>query len=157
MRLLSALAFAAIALASPALAGPAEKAFLAKLPGTWTGTGTVTGLDSAGVTCTLTLTGSDKINFAGQCDAGSYGPQSYKGVLTYDDAAKKYVARSANEIVVGTKSGNAVVFKFPIKTIAGPGKSVMSLSANTVQVNLTLTREDTGEKITSNVTFKKQG
>ena len=157
MRLVLPLA-AAMALtivASPALAGPAETAFLSKLPGTWTGGGTITGGDGGSVKCTLTLTGSDKISFKGTCDAGSYGPQTYSGALAYNDTAKQYQARSNGETVVGTKSGNSIVFKSKMKTIAGTGDSVMKLSANTIVIDVDMTRADTGDRMKSHITFTK--
>ena len=157
MRLVRPLAAAAALtiLAVPAFAGTTESAFLAKLPGTWTGAGTITGGDGGSVKCTLTLTGSDKISFKGTCDAGSYGPQTYSGALTYSDAAGQYQARSNGETVVGIKSGNAVVFKSKMKTIAGTGDSVMKLSANTIVIDVDITRADTGDRMKSHITFTR--
>ena len=157
MRLVLPLAAAAaLALvASPVLAGPAETAFLSKLPGTWTGGGALTGGDGGAVKCTLTLKGTDKISFSGTCDAGSYGPQTYSGALTYNDKAKQYQARSNGETVVGVKSGNSIVFKSKMKTIAGTGDSVMKLSANTIVIDVDLTRADTGDRMKSHITFTK--
>ena len=157
MRLVLPLAAAAaFALAaSPVLAGPAETAFLSKLPGTWTGGGTITGGEGGAVKCTLTLTGSDKISFRGTCDAGSYGPQTYSGALAYSDAARQYQARSNGETVVGTKSGGSVIFKSKMKTIAGTGDSVMKLSASNIVIDVDITRADTGDKMKSHITFTK--
>ena len=158
MRLALPLAAAAAALSLfvlPALAGPTETAFLSKLPGTWTGAGSITGGDGGAVKCTLTLKGSEKISFQGTCDAGSYGPQTYSGALAYSDAAKQYQARSNGETVVGVKSGNAVVFKSKMKTLAGTGDSVMKLSANTIVIDVDITRSDTGDRMKSHITFTK--
>ncbi|HWV01321.1 MAG TPA: hypothetical protein VN109_09160 [Devosia sp.] len=146
-------AFALVAL--PALAGPAETAFLAKLPGTWTGSGAITGGESGSVACTLTLTGSDKINFRGTCDAGQFGPQTYSGVLTYVDAARQYQARSNGQTVVGVKSGGGVVFTSKMKTVAGTGNSIMRLSASSIVIDVDIVRSDTGEKLKSHIVFKK--
>lgn len=150
--------FAAAALAAsalPAVAGPAESAFLAKLPGTWTGSGTIVGAEQGSVDCTLTLKGADKISFTGTCNAGQFGPQTYSGALTYSDTARQYQARSNGETVVGTKSGNAVVFKTKMKTIAGTGDTVMKLSATSIVIDVDMVRADTGEKLKSHITFKK--
>jgi hypothetical protein len=141
--------------ASPAWAGPAETAFLAKLPGTWTGSGTITGGETGTVSCTLVLSGTDKINFKGTCDAGQFGPQNYSGVLTYDDAAKQYQARSNGQTVVGIKSGGSVTFKTKMKTPAGTGDSIMKLSASAIAIDVDITRSDTGEKLKSHLNFKK--
>ncbi len=141
--------------ASPALAGPAELAFLAKLPGTWTGSGTITGGEGGAVDCTLTLSGTDKINFKGSCDAAKFGPQTYSGVLTYSDAARQYQARSNGQTVVGVKSGGAVVFTTKMKTVAGTGNSVMKLSASAIAIDVDIVRTDTGEKLKSHINFKK--
>ena len=141
--------------ASPAFAGAAEQAFLAKLAGTWTGTGQLTGDETGTVDCKLTLTGKEKISFRGTCDAGKFGPQTYSGVLTFDDATKKYQARSNGETVIGVKSGNSVVFTTKMKTIAGTGNSVMKLSASTISIDVDLVRADSGDKIKSHLNFKK--
>lgn len=153
-RLLPVLA-ASLALSAPALAGPAELAFLAKLPGTWSGTGTISGAESGAITCTLTLRGTDKINFAGNCNAGHFGPQTFNGVLTYNDAAKQYQARSNGETVAGIKSGNSVIFKGKMKTVAGSGDSIMKMSSTSIVVDLDITRTDSGDKIQSHVVFAK--
>lgn len=147
---------AALALcASPAFAGPAETAFLAKLPGTWTGSGAITGGETGAVSCTLVLTGSEKINFKGTCDAGKFGPQSYSGVLTYSDAARQYQARSNGQTVVGTKSGGGVTFVTKMKTPAGTGDSVMKLTANAIVIDVDILRTDTNQKLKSHINFKK--
>jgi hypothetical protein len=157
MRLVLPLAAAAALafVAAPALAGPAETAFLSKLPGTWTGAGTITGGDGGAVKCKQTLKGSDKISFSGTCDAGNYGPQTYSGALTYSDAARQYQARSNGETVVGTRSGSSVVFKSRMKTLAGTGDSVMKLSASAIVIDVDITRSDTGDRMKSHITFTK--
>jgi len=153
--LLPALAVSLALCASPALAGPADQAFLAKLAGTWTGAGTITGDEKGSVDCKLTLSGTDKVNFRGLCDAGKFGPQDYSGVLTYDEKTGKYLARSNGQTVVGVKSGSSVVFTSKMKTMAGTGNSVMKLSTSTIAIDVDLVRSDTGEKLKSHLNFKK--
>ena len=156
MRISLPILTAAFALAAlPAVAGPTETAFLSKLPGTWTGSGAITGGESGKVDCTLTLIGSDKINFRGTCDAGQFGPQTYSGVLTYDNAAHQYQARSNGQTVVGVKSGGSVVFTSKMKTAAGTGNSVMRLAANSIVIDVDLVRTDTGDKLKTHIVFKK--
>ena len=140
---------------SPALAGPAETAFLSKLAGTWTGSGTITGDETGKVDCKLTLSGTDKVNFRGLCDAGTFGPQDYSGVLTFDQKSGKYLARSNGQTVIGVKSGSSVVFTSKMKTMAGTGNSVMKLSATTISIDVDLVRTDNGEKLKSHLNFKK--
>lgn len=152
---LPALAVTLALCASPAFAAAADQAFLAKLAGTWTGAGTITGDETGSVDCKLTLTGSDKVNFRGVCDAGKFGPQDYSGVLAYDTGLNKYLARSNGETVVGVKSGSSVVFTSKMKTMAGTGNSVMKLTATTIVIDVDLVRSDTGEKLKSHLTFKK--
>ncbi len=60
---------------APVLAGPAEDAFLAKLQGVWSGSGTLTGSETGKVDCTMTIRArSEGLNFRGKCDAGEFGP-----------------------------------------------------------------------------------
>ena len=153
--LLPALAVSLALCASPAFAGAADQAFLAKLAGTWTGSGTITGDETGSVDCKLTLTGTDKVNFRGLCDAGKFGPQDYSGVLTFDEKSGKYLARSNGETVVGVKSGGSVVFTSKMKTMAGTGNSVMKLSASTIVIDVDLVRTDNNEKLKSHLNFKK--
>lgn len=154
MRLLLALAATSLCLCPfAASAGINEASFLASLPGKWTGSGTV-GTAATPMPCTLTLWGKDKINFSGQCNAGQYGQQTYKGVLTYDEKAKRYVARAGGTTVAGNKSGGGVVFKFPLKTMAGPGHTVMSVSANKITIEFSVT-QDSGETLNLRVAFAK--
>jgi hypothetical protein len=152
---LPALAVSLALCASPALAGAADQAFLAKLAGTWTGSGTISGDEQGSVDCKLTLSGTDKVNFRGMCDAGKFGPQDYSGVLTYDEPSKKYLARSNGQTVVGVKSGASVVFTSKMKTMAGTGNSIMKLSTSTIAIDVDLVRSDTGEKLKSHLNFKK--
>ena len=141
--------------AMPALAGPSETAFLDKLPGTWTGSGALTGGESGAVDCTLQLSGGAKINFRGTCNAGQFGPQTYSGVLTYDETARQYEARSNGQTVVGVKSGGSVVFTSKMHTIGGDGNSVMRVAANSIVIDVDLVRADTGEKLKTHIVFKK--
>ena len=141
--------------AVPAFAGPAETAFLAKLAGVWSGSGKITGGETGDVSCKLTFRGTDKINFSGVCDAGDFGPQNYSGVLTYNDKAKQYQARSNGQTVAGVKSGGTVVFTSKMKSIAGVGNSVMKLSASAIVIDVDLVRTDNGDKLKSHLSFKK--
>jgi hypothetical protein len=141
--------------AIPALAGPAETAFLAKLAGVWTGSGKITGGETGAVSCKLTFKGTDKINFSGVCDAGEFGPQSYSGVLTYDEKAKQYQARSNGQTVAGVKSGASIVFKSKMKSLAGTGDSVMKMSAKAIVIDVDILRSDTGDHMASHITFAK--
>ena len=140
---------------SSAFAGKNEASFLAKLPGVWQGDGTIAGDQTGKVTCTLTLTGKAKVKFVSQCTAEHYGQQSNQGLFTYDDTAKAYVATSKGNTILGTRVSGGVAFKFPVKNMAGTGQSTMTLTANRIVVDVTLTRKDTGEVITSHVIFAK--
>ena len=156
MRIPALFALVALGLVpTSAFAGKNETAFLAKLPGVWQGNGTIAGSQNGNVTCTLTLTGSAKIRFVSECTAQHYGQQSNQGTFTYDDIAKAYVANSNGKIIRGTKAGGGVTFKFPVKNLAGTGTSIMALTSNRIVVDVTLTRKDTGEIITSHVIFAK--
>src|ERR1700750_917461 len=95
MRLIPILAFAATSLlAVPAYAGPAESAFLAKLTGSWSGSGTATGADAGQIDCTITFKPADAgEHFSGKCNADSVGfEQSFSGSMSYNDAKKQYEA-----------------------------------------------------------------
>ena len=54
----------------------------------------------------------------------------------------------------GNKSGGGVVFKFPRKTIAGPGRTVMSVSPSNIVIEFSVV-QDSGETLNLHVAFAK--
>ena len=127
--------------AAPSYAGTAEAAFLAKLAGTWTGGGQLTGADNAAITCKLVFKPkSGAINFSGKCDAEGLGMQNFTGVISYNDKTKKYEAAGADQTAVGIKSGGSVVFTTKLRTMAGIGNSVMKVAANKIVIDVEIAR-----------------
>jgi hypothetical protein len=154
MILLATAAFASL-FALPAYAGPAEDAFLAKLTGAWTGSGTVTGEDEGAVSCTLTFKptpGGEK--FSGKCLAkGLAGGQSFSGTISYNDKTRKYEAGGNGQTSVGVKSGSSVVFTSDFKGMI-KGTSVMKVSTSKILIDATIDR-GRGKVSKSHVTFSK--
>ena len=157
MRPIMMLATAAVAslIALPAYAGPAEDAFLAKLTGTWTGAGTVTGEDQGTVACTLSFkpapTGE---KFSGKCVAkGLTGGQTFSGTISYNDKTKRYEAGGNGQTSVGVKSGSSVVFTSALKGIV-TGTTVMKVSTGKILIDATIDR-GRGKTSKSHVTFTK--
>ena len=150
------LAFATLMSAAPAYAGKAEDAFLAKLVGVWSGSGTLTGDETGTVDCTMTIRSrSDGVSFRGKCDAVEFGPQSFSGNVGYNDTAGRYEAKSpGGDITLGVKSGNAVVFTITLKGIA-TGTSVMKLSATRAVVDTVVTRPGGKGDIKSHMVLTK--
>ena len=137
----SAIAATLILTPLPAFAGTAEDAFLARLVGIWSGSGTVTGGETGDVTCRATLRQrTDGINFSVKCDVPEFGAQNFSGIIAYNDKDGRYEARSnGGEITVGTKSGNAVVFDAKMKGMA-VGNSVMKITTSRITVDTNVKR-----------------
>ena len=157
MRTITLLATAAFAslFTLPAYAGTAENAFLARLTGSWTGSGTVTGEDDGPVSCALTFkpapTGA---KFSGKCVAkGMAGGQTFSGTISYNEKAKRYEAGGNGQTSIGVKSGSSVVFTSDLKGIV-TGKSVMKLSTSKILIDATIDR-GRGKTSKSHVTFTK--
>jgi hypothetical protein len=145
---------AAMGLPTFAIAGPAEDAFLAKLAGDWTGTGSVTGSQSSDLTCSLTFkqTGA-RLKYSGRCDAGELGGRGFSGTLYYNDKEKRYEAKASGTTTIGVKKGSSVVFVTKISGIAGKGSSTMTVSATRMVIDFNLVQGN-GDTIKSHVTFK---
>ncbi len=157
-RSLASLAAAAATLVAlsvaPAFAGPAENAFLTRLAGSWSGGGKVTGAQAGAVACKLQLKPSGALlNFTGRCNAADLGSQSFSGSLTYNDAAKRYEARSSGGTAIGVKRGSAVMFTSKMNTIAGTGTTVMSLGASRISIDFNLAGQDGASK--AHIVFSK--
>ena len=150
------LTLAALLLVSPALAGTAEDAFLSKLQGMWSGTGTLTGSETGKVDCTMTIRArSEGVNFRGKCDAGEFGPQSFSGIVAYNDTEGRYEARSpSGDIALGVKSGSSVVFTIKLKGIA-TGQSIMKLSATKAVVDTVVSRPNSDGQIKSHIVLSR--
>ncbi len=141
-RLLPSLVAAALVLSPlPVLAGASEDAFLARLVGTWSGKGTLTGAETGTIDCKSTIRNrSDGINFSVQCDVPEFGAQRFSGAVSYNDAEGRYEAKSAGgEVTIGTKSGNAVIFTAKMKGMA-TGTSVMKLTTTRIVVDTNVKR-----------------
>ena len=158
MTRLSLLAFAAalVLLPTAGSAGPTEDAFLGKLAGVWKGNGTIKGAETGTVDCTLTFRQRTVgVNFAVKCDVSEFGPQSFSGIIAYNDAKKQYEAKSAGgEITVGKKSGSAVIFEGKMKGIA-VGTSVMKVTTAKVTVDTKVRRPGGSGDITSFIELKR--
>ncbi len=142
-----------------AFAGAAEDAFLGKLVGSWTGTGTVTGTKNTSLDCTLSFKASSgKVSFSGKCNAEGLGPQSFSGVLDYNDKAGRYEATSggaSSKVTVGVKSGSSVVFTSDVRGIAGSGTSVMKVSASKIVIDTNVTQKSSGDTYVAHVVMSK--
>jgi hypothetical protein len=156
MRLIPTLAFALLAssLILPAYAGTAETAFLGKLTGAWTGTGTATGAKAGPIQCNLTFRRTDAgTHFSGSCTATGAGfEQSFSGSIAYNDAKKQYEAESNGRKQVGTKSGGGVSFVTKITGMVGKGTSTMKLTTNKITIDVALTGDT---PIKSHLVFTK--
>lgn len=138
----------------PVVAGPTEAAFLARLAGSWSGNGRLTGADTGPISCRLQLASSaGRINYLGRCNVQDLGGQGFSGGITYNDATHHYEIRSAAGLVVGVRRGNSIVFTTKSQSMGGSYYSTMTLSPSTITINFTLIRS--GEKTTSRVTFSR--
>ena len=150
------LTLAALLLASPVLAGPSEDAFLSSLQGIWSGKGTLTGAETGTIDCKLTIRGrTEGLNFRGKCDAGEFGPQSFSGIVSYNDTEGRYEARSpSGDVALGVKSGKSVIFTIKLKGLA-TGQSVMQLSASKAVVDTVVTRPRSDGQIKSHIVMTR--
>jgi hypothetical protein len=152
-RILSTVLAAALVLSPlPAFAGPTEDAFLARLVGIWTGTGTLTGGETGEITCRSTIRErSEGINFSVKCDVPEFGNQNFTGIVSYNDDEKRYEAKSlGGEVTVGTKSGNTLTFVAKMKGIA-VGTSVMKLTSSKITVDTNVKRPGSSAEIKSHL------
>jgi len=159
-RILGAVAAAAMILsplAGPALAGPAEDAFLAKLVGTWTGTGSIKGGIDGSMSCSLKFRAiSDGVHFSGNCDVEGIGGQSFSGDLSYNDKAGRYEAHSpGGEVTVGTGRGKSIAFVSKLRGLAGTGTSTMTLTASKISIDTDIVDSQSNKPSKSHVTFTK--
>ena len=143
-------------MAAPAFAGPAETAFLARLAGTWTGSGKMTGEETGTAACKMVFrasTGSAK--YTGRCNIRDIGAQGFSGSLVYNDARKRYEARAMGGSVAGIKRGNSVVFTTKSDSIAGSAYSTMTVSASRITIDFTIVNRSTNGKTKAHITFSK--
>lgn len=147
-RLLSVALVTALALGPlPAMAGPAEDAFLAKLVGSWSGSGALTGAETGTLNCTLAVkSGRKGIAFSGRCKAQDLGAQSFSGIISYNEAERRYEAAGNGEVSIGVKSGSAVTFTSKIRNIAGSGTSVMKVTTSKITIDATVARSKSADK-----------
>jgi len=150
------LAFAIALAPLPALAGAAEDAYLAKLVGVWTGSGKLTGGETAAIDCRLTVRQvAAGVNFAAKCDVTDLPDQNFSGVISYNDAKKQYEAKSpGGDITVGTKNGGTLTFSGKVKGIA-EGTSTMKLSTSKIVVETVVRRPGGTEDIKSTLELKR--
>lgn len=156
-RFFSTLLTAALVLAPlPALSGANEDAFLSRLVGVWTGQGTLTGAETGKIACNSTIrTVTSGINFRVKCDVPEFGAQTFSGTVSYNDAEKRYEAKSqGGEITVGTRSGNAVIFNAKMKGMA-VGTSVMKLTSSRIVVDTSVKRPGSSAEIKSHLELAK--
>ena len=157
MRSVYALAFAVstLSLSLPAYAGTAETAFLGKLTGAWSGTGSASGADAGPIVCSMTFQPAGAgTHFSGHCSAKGAGfEQSFSGSVSYNDAKKQYEAESNGRKQVGTKTGGGVSFVTKITGMMGKGTSTMKLTSNKISIDVALTAS--GKPIKSHIVFTK--
>jgi hypothetical protein len=154
--ILIAFALAATLGTAPAYAGPTETAFLAKIAGTWTGKGKLTGGETGPIACKLVFKASGaKLSYNGRCNVQDVGAQAFSGAISYNDKTKRYEARSGATTVPGTKSGSSLVFTTKAKTIVGNATSTMTVSSGRIVVDFSVVATRTGEKSASRITFSK--
>ena len=82
--------------------------------------------------------------------------QSFSGVLAYNDASKHYEATSPSndDVAVGSKKGNALVFVTKLKNIAGSGNSTMALTSSRISIDFNLASQS-GKTSKSHLVFTK--
>jgi hypothetical protein len=144
--------------AAPAFAGAAETAFLNKFAGQWTGGGQVTGEHAGPLDCKLTIRPvTAGLNFRGSCNMEGMTMQSFSGVLAYNTASKHYEASSPNndDVAVGTKKGNSLVFVTKLRNIAGSGNSTMTLTSSRIAIDFVLAASQSGKTSKAHLEFKK--
>jgi len=143
--------------AAPAFAGSSETAFLSKFAGQWSGGGQVTGEHAGALDCKLTIrTVKASLSFRGSCNLEGMSVQSFSGILSYDDAGNRFVATSPNndDIAVGSKKGNALVFVTKLKNMAGSGNSTMALTSSRISIDFNLASQS-GKTSKSHLVFTK--
>jgi hypothetical protein len=142
-QLICGLAVVVVALGvGPAVAGTAETAFLNKLVGAWSGSGTIKGPDSSGIDCTLRFSPSaGGVAFSGQCLTDLGPPQSMRGAIAYNDKAKRYEATGKGKMSVGTKSGATVTFVLNLKDpMIGTGTATLKIGTSQIVTDTTVNR-----------------
>ncbi len=139
-----------------AMAGDKEDAFLAKLVGKWSGTGTLSGAETGKLVCTSSIRAvSAGITYKVSCDVPEFGDQNFSGTVSYNDDKGQYEAKSpSGSITVGTKSGNAVIFTVKMKGLA-VGTSVMKLTTSKITVDTKVKRPGSSGEIKSYLELKK--
>jgi hypothetical protein len=151
-----ALAFLLAALATPLAAAEADLAFLERLAGNWRGTGSLSGDQSGKVDCRLSLRPSgDHLVYNGRCSLVGEGAQSFQGTISYNDAARRYEARSSQGTAVGTRDGGALVFAFQGKNLRGSVNSTMRLTSSAIRVDFRFTDAKTKGVSQARIPFKK--
>jgi hypothetical protein len=150
------LVLAALAMPLPAMAGTNEEAYLAGLTGKWAGKGTLSGGETGTINCTLTVRKrSVGANFSAKCDVEELGPQNFTSVITYNDAEKRYEARSTGgELTIGTKSGSTLTFVGKVKGLAA-GTSTMKLSPSRIVIDTVVQRPGNSAQIKSHLEMKR--
>jgi hypothetical protein len=145
-----------VPVAAPVLAGPSETAFLQRLVGSWTGEGTISGEDGGNVACRLTIRpAQNRLNFNGRCNVSSgSASQSFTGRMYYDDAKGAFISTSADNSVVGKKSGNTLTFTTQVTDMRGKGTTTMTLSPSSIKVHFALTRSN-GAANNGTIPFRK--
>ena len=157
LRLVPPLVAATLMLAPlAAVAGASEDAFLARLVGTWSGKGTLSGAETGTLACTSTIRNiSTGINFRVKCDVPEYGAQVFSGTVSYNADKGRYEAKSrGGEVTIGTKSGNAVIFNAKMKGVA-VGSSVMKLTSSRITVDTSVKRPGASGEIKSHMELTK--
>ena len=142
---------------APAFAGATETAFLGKFAGQWTGGGQVTGEHAGALDCSLAIRPvKTALSFRGSCNMEGMSVQSFSGVLAYDDAGNRYVATSPNndDVAIGSKKGNSLVFVTKLKNMAGSGNSTMTLTASRIAIDFALASQS-GKSSKSHLLFTK--
>jgi hypothetical protein len=161
MNLVSRFAAAALAVAmlfapfSPAWAGDAEKAYLNKFVGTWTGGGTMSGSSSGKITCKLVFKANGaKVNYTGRCTVPDVPAQSISGSVSYNDAKKQYEVRSRGKTTVAKRIGNTLSFTVASRTPKGKATTTMSFSPTTITVEA-VASDSKGQVSNTRMTLKK--
>jgi hypothetical protein len=157
-RLVFGLALAGMALAAgPASAGTAETAFLNKLVGAWSGSGTIKGPDNSSIDCSLIFSPNNAgVAFSGRCLTDLGPPQTFRGTISYNDKTKRFEATGKGQTSSGTKSGGTVTFVTPFKDpMIGSGTSTMKLAATKIVIDTTVHRPQSGAAYVAHVVMAK--
>lgn len=143
--------------AAPAFAGPADTALLQSFVGNWKGGGKLTGADTGKVTCRMAFKFSkaNRLTYTGRCTLGGMGGQSFNGVVTYNEAKKRFESATSAGTVVGQKSSGGVTFTMNETDKRGAISSQLFMGTGRLQFDFSMTDAKTHEVTSATIPLAK--